>query len=157
MIEAAGMKIPTDMVTFSWEKDHNLSSTNYFETDYYQLGLCCLCHSCGHWELLVPDEEVKSEIFELIEAAAGSRGVIITRGLNKGIDTFQIRFVDDDEYPYLVMIETNFVFYPPEKTERLVRGTVFRIHQGKLGNTPVIIRNIVYNCVDTLPWVPRVE
>ena len=39
MIEANGMKIPTDMVMCSWGDDQKLTKTNYFETDYYQLGL----------------------------------------------------------------------------------------------------------------------
>ena len=94
---------------------------------------------------------------ELIEAAAGSRGVIITRGLLQGKDTFQVRFVDDEEYPYIIMIEVDFVGFPPEKSPDAINGILFRIHQNKVGNTPVVLENVVFNEVETLPWVPRID
>jgi len=152
MIEANGMKIPTDTVLCSWGDDQKLEKTNYFQTDYYQLGLFYLCQFCGNWDLLVT-----SNASELIEAAAGSRGVIITRGLLEGKDTFQIRFVDDEEYPYLVMIEADFVGFPPERSKDTVEGVSFRIHQDKVGNTPIVMKNVIYNDVETLPWVPRID
>jgi len=152
MIEENGMKIPTDMVTVSWGDDQNLSKTNYFETDYCKLGIYYLCQYCGNWDLLIP-----SKATELIEAAGNSRGIIITRGLYEGNDTFQLRFVDDEEYPYMVMIEVDFVGFPPEKSEKPVDGVQFSIHQNKVGNTPVVLKNVIYNEVDTLPWVPKLD
>jgi len=152
MIEAKGMKIPTDIVTVSWADDQSLKETNYFETDYYQLGLYYLCQFCGNWDLLV-----SSKASELIEAASGSRGVIITRGLLEGNDTFQIRFVDDEEYPYMVMIKADYVGFPPEKSIDLVKGKVFKIHQNKVGNIPVVLENVFYNDIETLPWIPRID
>jgi len=152
MIESDGMQIPTDMVTVSWGDDQNLSKTNYFETDYCQLGIYYLCQFCGNWDLLV-----SAKATELIEAAGSSRGVIITRGILEGTDTFQIRFVDDEEYPYMIMIEVDFVGFPPEKSEKPVNGEKFSIHQNEVGNTPVVLKNVIYNEVDNLPWVPKLD
>ena len=152
MRKADGMQIPTDIVTISWNDDQTLEKTNYFETDYYQLDLYYLCQFCGNWDLLVTPNAS-----ELIEAAASSRGVIITRGLLEGNDTFQIRFVDDEEYPYMVMIEADFVGFPPESSKDAIKGISFRIHQNKVGNTPVVLKNVIYNEVETLPWVPQID
>ena len=44
MIESDGMQIPTDIVTVSWGDDQNLMKTNYFETDYCQLGIYYLSY-----------------------------------------------------------------------------------------------------------------
>jgi len=152
MIETNGMKIPTDIVKSSWGDDQKLSETNYFETDYYQLGLYYLCQFCGNWDLLVTPKAS-----ELIEAAEGARGVIITRGLLEGDDTFQIRFVDDEEYPYIIMIKADFVGVPPEKSTNAIEGNSFRIHLNKIGNTPVVLENVIYNDVEILPWVPKID
>jgi hypothetical protein len=147
------MQIPTDIVSISWSDDQNLEKTNYFETDYCQLGLYYLCQYCGNWDLLAPTNAA-----EFIEVAAGSRGVIITRGLLEGKDTFQLRFVDDEEYPYMLMIEADFVGFPPERTTTdAIKGISFRIHKNKVGNTPIVMENVIYNEVETLPWVPRID
>ena len=151
-MEENGMKIPTEAVMINWDGDINLTKTNYFETDYYQLGIHYLCQFCDNWDLLVPSDSA-----ELIEVAGNSRGVIITRGLLEGYDTFQLRFVDDEENPYIIMIDADFVGYLPDKSDKPVKGIQFRIHQNEVGNTPVVLKNVIYNEVDTLPWVPKLN
>ena len=150
MKEIDEMIIPEDTVFINWDGDINLTMTNYFATKYYQNGIHYLCHFGEYWDLLLPIDSS-----EVIEAASNSRGVIITRGFLEGYDTFQIRFVDEEEHPYVIMVDADFVGYLPDKTERPVLGKQFRIHQDKLGNTPVVLNNVFYNEAGTLPWVPE--
>jgi len=55
------------------------------------------------------------------------------------------------------MIEVDFVGFPPEKSVDAVKGISFRIHQNKVGNTPIVLKNVIFNEVETLPWVPRID
>jgi hypothetical protein len=135
-----------------FDSNGNLVETNYWKSEMCQKGYYHLSFNNRIYSLLIPESAMN-----IMDEIYGTQAIVISKGDYKGKEgCFEILFDDNSDNPFMIILESEQVFFHPSKKDFGWNGC-FYIYSGSLTDYKVYFRNVYYRITETLPFLQPPE